>query len=665
MFMIISADTGGTFTDFVYIENGDFKILKVLSTPENPSKAVLKGTNIINADGVKELIHGSTVATNAVLERKGAKTAIITNSGFEDIIEIGRQNRPELYNLFVKRPEHLVNTSLRFGVPGRISKKGEIIDAFDHNAAKHVADQIFKLKVESVAICFLFSFVNPIHEIAMKKVLDEICKKNIACSMSHEIMPEFREFERCSTTCVNAYVQPIMQGYIGELERHIGKDNLIIMQSNGGRISSQTASREPVRTILSGPAGGAVGAFEISKAAGYDKIISFDMGGTSTDVSLINGALPINVESTVSNYPLKVPMIEIHTVGAGGGSIAYIDQGGALKVGPMSAGAEPGPICYGIGENITVTDANLYLGRLIPEQFLGGTMPLAKTRLDRYFSQFSKESGLSAIKLAQGICDIANTVMEKAIRVISVDRGHDPSEFTLCSFGGAGGMHACFLADLLNIPRVLIPKDPGILSAKGMLMADCIRDYSKTVMMNDSVNQTLIETELDQLEERAIHDLAIEGIKRKHVLISRFVDMRYKGQSYELIVDYVDDIRNAFDQAHEKRYGYSNPDKACEIVNVRIRAFGKTAKPILNRLKKADRNANLCEQSVLYTRDCVFEGLTVSTPVIDRDQLNPDDHHEGPVIIVEYSSTIVIPPTRAFWVDDFGNLIVEKKSGGC
>ncbi len=662
--MIISADTGGTFTDFVYIENGDFKILKVLSTPENPSKAVLKGTNIIDAEGFKELIHGSTVATNAVLERKGAKTAIISNNGFEDIIEIGRQNRPELYNLFVKRPEHLVNTSLRFGVPGRISKKGEIIEAFDLNAAKKVAELIANLKVESVAICFLFSFVNPIHEITMKEVLDEVCKNTIACSMSHEIMPEFREFERCSTTCVNAYVQPIMQGYIGELEHQIGKDNLIIMQSNGGRISSQTASREPVRTILSGPAGGAVGAFEISKAAGYDKIISFDMGGTSTDVSLINGVLPINVESTVSNYPLKVPMIEIHTVGAGGGSIAYIDHGGALKVGPMSAGAEPGPICYGIGENITVTDANLYLGRLISEQFLGGTMPLAKTRLDRFFSQFSKETGLSTIKLAQGICDIANTVMEKAIRVISVDRGYDPSEFTLCSFGGAGGMHACFLADLLNIPRVLIPKDPGILSAKGMLLADCIRDYSKTVMMNDSVEQKQIEKELDQLEEKAILDLAAEGIQRKDILISRFVDMRYKGQSYELIINYVDDMKTAFDQAHEKRYGYSNPQKSCEIVNIRIRAFGKTAKPTLKKIKNPDRNAHICKQAILYNRDCVFEGLTISTPVVDRDRLYAADHHEGPVIIVEYSSTIVIPPTRFFYVDDFGNLIVEKMIGG-
>lgn len=660
--MIISADTGGTFTDFVYVKDGKFKILKVLSTPDNPAKAVLKGKSMIAPDNLEELIHGSTVATNAVLERKGAKTAIIMNRGFEDIIEIGRQNRPELYNLFVKRPEHLVKAPLRFGVPGRVSKSGEIIEPFDYDEAKKVAGQLNDLKVESVAICFLFSFVNPVHELAMRDVIHEICEGPIACSLSHEIMPEFREFERCSTTVVNAYVQPIMKNYIGNLEKNIGDKNLVIMQSNGGRISSTTASKEPVRTILSGPAGGAVGAFEISKQTGYDKIISFDMGGTSTDVSLINGQLPINVESTVSNYPLKVPMIEIHTVGAGGGSIAYVDKGGALKVGPLSAGADPGPICYGIGNEITVTDANLYLGRLIPEQFLGGTMPLAKIRLERYFSNLSEQTGLSKVKLAEGICDIANTVMEKAIRVISVDRGYDPSEFTLCSFGGAGGMHACFLADLLNIPRILIPKDPGILSAKGMLLADCIRDYSKTIMVDYPIPKETLNDEFQELRKKAISDLSLEGIAPNDIFIDQFVDMRYKGQSYELIVEYGDDIRNTFDQVHEKRYGYSNKDKACEIVNVRIRAYGKNEKPDLDKQKQS--NTAVDNDAFIFTKDCVFDGLVVATKVIDRSKLQFGNQLTGPLIIVEYSSTIVIPPSRTVRVDAYGNLIVGKKNGG-
>ena len=660
--MIISADTGGTFTDFVYTKEGKFEILKLLSTPENPAKAVLKGTKIISQGTLNELIHGSTVATNAVLERKGAKTAVIMNKGFEDIIEIGRQNRPELYNLFVNRPKHLIESELRFGVPGRISKNGEIIEPFDLAGAKKVAKRLDELGVESVAVCFLFSFVNPTHEQAMRDVIYEICKNSIACSLSHEIMPEFREFERCSTTVVNAYVQPVMRKYIGELERNIGEKNLIIMQSNGGRISSFTAAREPVRTILSGPAGGAVGAFEISKIAGYEQIISFDMGGTSTDVSLINGELPINVESTVSNYPLKVPMIEIHTVGAGGGSIAHIDKGGALKVGPLSAGADPGPICYGTGEEITVTDANLFLGRLIPDRFLGGAMPLAKARLERYFSNLSQETGLTKVKLAEGICDIANAVMEKAIRVISVDRGFDPSDFTLCSFGGAGGMHACFLADLLNIPRVLVPKDPGILSAKGMLLADCIRDYSKTIMVDCPVAKETLEGEFSNLQKKATQDLAFEEIRPEDVLISRFLDMRYKGQSYELIVDYGEDIRNAFDRAHEKRYGYYNKDKDVEVVNVRIRAYGKKEKPVMEKKNHPKKPVN--EEAVLLTTDCVFDGLMVTTDVIERNKLHFGNVLNGPLILVEYSSTIVIPPSRTLTVDAYDNLIVEKKLGG-
>lgn len=659
--MIISADTGGTFTDFIVTQDGKFKILKVLSTPENPAKAILKGMLSLKTDEKLSLIHGSTVATNAVLERKGAKTAIITNKGFEDIIEIGRQNRPRLYDLFVRRPEHLVNKPFRFGVGGRISKEGEIIEEFDKNSAQMIAEKIIEAGVKSVAICFLFSFVNPQHELEMKNILDKLSDQSISCSLSHQIMPEFREFERCSTTVVNAYVQPVMNSYIKELETKVGEKNLVIMQSNGGRISSTTASKEPVRTILSGPAGGALGAFEIAKTAGFNRIIAFDMGGTSTDVSLIDSKLPVNVESTVSNYPLRVPMIEIHTVGAGGGSIAYLDKGGALKVGPESAGAVPGPVCYGIGENITVTDANLYLGRLIPEIFLGGSMPLDKLRLDRYFSLLSEKTALNKLKLAQGICDIANTVMERAIRVISVDRGYDPSEFTLCSFGGAGGMHACFLAELLNIPRVLVPKDPGILSAKGMLLADCIKDYSKTVMLDADIEMNILNSEFHQLEARAIKDLAYEGIDKDAINIERSLDMRYKGQSYELIVDLSDDWKGKFHKEHESRYGYSNKDKEIEIVNIRIRAFGENEKPSLE--KTMFMKEHVSKEAKLFKRECFFNGVKVSTDVVNRDKLHSGNKLHGPLIIVEYSSTIVIPPSRDLFVDAYQNLIIEEKTG--
>ncbi len=659
--MIISADTGGTFTDFVYLENGEFKILKVLSTPENPAKAVLKGKRIIADQEKIEMIHGSTVATNAVLERKGARTAIIMNSGFEDVIEIGRQNRPQLYNLFVKRPKHLVASELRFGVVGRIDKDGQEIIPFDEEMARNIAKNIKDLGIESVAICLLFAFVNPNHEIRMRDILREVAGDSLYCSLSHEIMSEFREFERCSTTTVNAYVQPKMRHYISNIEKDLGEENLVIMQSNGGRISSATASREPVRTILSGPAGGAVGAFEIAKLAGFEKIITFDMGGTSTDVALINGELPVNVESTVSNYPLKVPMIEIHTVGAGGGSIASIDEGGALKVGPESAGADPGPICYGKGGNITVTDANLFLGRLIPEQFLGGGMPLDKNRLNRYFEKMAEQVSLKPEELAEGICRVANAVMERALRVISVDRGFDPADFVLCSFGGAGGLHAVFLAKLLNIPKVLIPRDPGILSAKGMMLADCIRDYSQTVMLDSFNVLEKVNEVFTRVEKRAIKEMSKEGIEEEKIIIEKFLDMRYLGQSYEIIVPLSENPEESFHKMHEKRYGYRNSNKAIEVVNIRIRATGKISKPAFSEQTVPVENLDVT--AITGRQDCVFDALKVTVPVIAREALKYGNRFSGPAIIVEYSSTIVIPPENDVYVDAYENLIVAIKGG--
>jgi N-methylhydantoinase A len=657
--MIISADTGGTFTDFVYVEKGEFKILKVLSTPGNPANAVLKGKNIIAKEKKVELIHGSTVATNAVLERKGAKTAIIMNSGFEDVIEIGRQNRPELYNLFVRRPEHLVTSQYRFGVSGRINKDGEIIEKFDETGARAVAEEIKELGIESVAVCFLFSFVNPEHEERMRALLFEAVGRDIYCSLSHEIMSEFREFERCSTTTVNAYVQPKMRRYISDIEKDLGEENLVVMQSNGGRISSRTASREPVRTILSGPAGGAVGAFEIAKLAGVDKIITFDMGGTSTDVALINGELPVNVESTVSNYPLKVPMIEIHTVGAGGGSIAYLDEGDALKVGPESAGADPGPICYGKGNEITVTDANLFLGRLIPEHFLGGNMPLDKVRLNSYFKRLSEKAGLPSEELAEGICTVANSVMERAVRVISVDRGFDPADFVLCSFGGAGGLHAVSLARLLNMPKVFIPRDPGILSAKGMLLADCIKDYSQTLMLDSEDVLDRIKDSLLMLENRAVEEMETEGIKRDNMTIEKFLDMRYKGQSYEIIVPFTENMNEAFHEAHEKRYGYRNNEKGIEIVNIRVKVIGEIDKP---QFVKQTKSFDEIEDAAWLGRtDCIFDGLKILTDVVDREKLRYGNRFTGPAIVIEYSSTIVIPPDTSVYVDEYENLVVNVK----
>jgi len=654
--MIIGVDTGGTFTDFVYKQGHTWGVYKVLSTPSNPAEAVLNGLSHLAHAKKKQIIHGSTVATNAILERNGAKTALITNQGFEDIIEIGRQNRTRLYDLCFGKAPHIIPSDLRFGLAGRILQTGEELLPLDTQKAEEVGRRLKDRDVESVAVCFLFSYVNPCHE---QKIRELLAPLGLELSLSHEILAEFREFERTSTTVINAYVSPKTKRYIGHLIKNLGpKDSLGIMQSNGGSISAETAMNESVRTILSGPAGGAVGAYEIGKMAGYSKLISFDMGGTSTDVSLIDETLSLAFETTISGYPVKVPMIDIHTVGAGGGSIATLDEGGALKVGPESAGADPGPICYGQGDRITVTDANLYLGRLIPEHFLGGGMTLKDKRLAVYFENMAQQVGLSSQELAQGILDVADTAMERAIRVISVERGYDPREFTLFSFGGAGGMHAAFLARLLNIPKVLIPHNPGILSALGMLMADVIKDYSLTIMKKqENVTAKLLSQRFEEIERKGHKDLGAEGISDSGIMLEGYLDMRYHGQSYEIMVPFDENYVERFHVLHEKTYGYRNPDKAVEIVNIRVRARGRPEKPRLQRQKKMGKAPP--SEALLGEKLVVFDQHRMRTKIMARDKLKSGNRIHGPGILVEYSSTIVIPPFAGAFVDEYGNIIME------
>lgn len=654
--IIIGVDTGGTFTDFVFKKGDQWEVYKLLSTPDNPAAAVLEGLHHIAQKEKKQIIHGSTVATNAILERKGAKTALITNKGFEDVIEIGRQNRSRLYDLAYRKEVHIVPPDLRFGIKGRVLHTGEEHEPLDADEARKVVDLLRQSKAESVAVCFIFSFVDPSHE---KKIKDLLKPTGVYVSLSHEILAEFREFERTSTTVLNAYVSPKMHNYIGHLMSEMAEgDSLSIMQSNGGSISAETAMQESVRTILSGPAGGVVGALEIGKIAGQKHLITFDMGGTSTDVSLIDNSLSLTVESKISGYPIKVPMIDIHTVGAGGGSIASVDVGGSLQVGPESAGADPGPICYGKGEQITVTDANLHLGRLIPEHFLGGSMKLQGERLQSFFQQMANEIGLSTIELAEGILSVANTAMEKAIRVISVEKGYDPREFVLFSFGGAGGMHAPFLARLLNIPKVLVPQNPGILSAIGMIMADVIKDYSFTVMRNQ-LNCTTEElsTLFEDLEKRGLYDLSKEGIEEENVSLEKYLDMRYEGQSYEIIVPFDANHISSFHSLHEKTYGYRNEDKIVEIVNIRLRARGIPDKAKFQKAKEMKEEPP--EKALLGEREVVFDQRVNKTQILARDQLLSGNKIPGPAILVEYSSTIVIPPFAEASVDEYGNVVME------
>lgn len=682
---IIGVDTGGTFTDLIYQDGDGWQVFKLLSTPDNPARAVLDGLRAVAGRGPLQVVHGSTVATNAILERKGVRTALVTNAGFEDVMAIGRQNRSRLYDLAYVKEAPLVPREHCFGVPGRIVQSGEERTPLDEDRAAQVVREILSSGVESVAVCFLFGFANPAHERRMAELLAELGgEAGPPVSLSHEILAEFREFERMSTTVINAYVSPKMHRYLSFLREHLQapeaegghpESTLRIMQSNGGSISAATAMRESVRTILSGPAGGVVGALAMGRLSGFDRLITFDMGGTSTDVALLDGDLSLTTDASISGYPVRTPMLDIHTVGAGGGSIAGADAGGALTVGPESAGADPGPICYGRGERITVTDANLFLGRLLPDYFLGGNMVLDVGRIQEPFEVMAKRMGLTQRELAEGVLAVANANMERAIRVISVERGFDPREFTLFSFGGAGGLHAAYLARLMNMPRVLIPRNPGILSAVGMVMADVIKDYSQTVMReapsprpesgpeaSSKKTRELTEQLLElfaPLESRAVQEMAEEGVADQDVRLERFLDMRYHGQSFEIITpfDSKADPAAAFHDLHEKAYGYRNPSKPVEIVTLRLRARGVPKKPIFAPI--AQGSPQPPTKALLDTRPVVFDGKSRDTNIWQRDALLAGNHLPGPALIVEYTSTLLVPPFAEARVDEFGALVLD------
>ena len=550
----VGVDTGGTFTDFLIWDGERYFARKTRSTPYDPANAIIEELSDIAAD---EIVHGSTVATNALLERNGARTAFVTTEGFEDILEIGRQNRPELYNFFAAARPRLIPRDLTFGAPERILHGGSVERELTADAAEALARRICDSGAESVAVCLLHSYVNPAHERLLGEKLE-----GLFVSLSHKILPEYREYERASTTVVNAYVSPLMDRYLRRLDQQLAFSRLRVFQSNGGSISTRAAGRSAIHTVLSGPAGGVLGAAAVARSAGFEKIISFDMGGTSTDVSLYDNGFTYTTESKIGDFPIRVPMLDIHSVGAGGGSITYLDSAGALRVGPRSAGARPGPVCYGEGDEITVTDANLMLGRLDPEQFLGGRMPLDIERTRSRMTSFAEAVGASPDSLAEAIIQVANSNMERAIRAISVERGYDPRDFALLSFGGAGPQHACELAARLEMKTVIVPQHAGVLSALGMLAADCLRDFSQSTLGRD-VNEVFTE-----LEARAAREFAAEGLPQVH--FERQIDLRYEGQSFEITVPAAD--RNHFHDAHRKRYGYDHPGLAVEAVTARIRA---------------------------------------------------------------------------------------------
>jgi N-methylhydantoinase A len=664
----IGIDIGGTFTDFVVFNLTDDRIetFKLLSDPQNPDKTVLQGLrSILNANSA-QIIHGSTVATNALLERKGARTALITTKGFKDILQIGRQNRPNLYDWNEKPPPALINPELRFEIGERVSSAGEIIIPIDTSELDSISRSLTDSGVESIAICLLFSFLFPDHE---KQLAHILRSKGFRVSVSSEILPEYREYERMSTTVVNAYVSPILEKYLLALEKKLPDTSLQIMQSNGGMISLPEARANGVRCILSGPSAGIVGAQAIANAIMTNcddnsseqkvKIITFDMGGTSTDVSLIDGQPTMTTDAIVGGCPIHIPLLDIHTIGSGGGSIAYTDAGGSLRVGPQSAGADPGPACYGKGDFPTVTDANLVLGRLIPDYFLGGQMDIYPHRAFSAISKLANSLNLSPVQAAYGVIEVVNIQMERALRVISVERGHDPSDFSLFSFGGAGGLHASSLAHNLGIPKIIISRFASTLSAFGMLATNIIKDYVHTVMLPGNTSVEKLQASFAQMSQKGIFDIRNEGIAEDAIKIHCSLDARYIGQSYELNIPYTTSFHHDFQTAHLRLYGYSYPDKAIEIVNLRLKAVGAIPQIRLPEIPTGNQNFSLAP---IKYQQVELNGSTSSIPLYDFEHLLPGMQLTGPALVVSPDTTILIDQGDKVNIDKYQNLLIDIKS---
>jgi N-methylhydantoinase A/oxoprolinase/acetone carboxylase beta subunit len=637
--MRIGIDAGGTFTDFIVVHDGGaLETFKLRSNPRSPASVILAGLAQATGGRRAEVIHGSTVATNALLERKGARTALVTTAGFEDVIHIGRQNRAELYNLTPRLRAPIIPRALCFGVRERAYFDGEIGQSPSNAEIARLKTRLRRARVQSIAICFLHAYRNPENEKRVAAVLEGA---GYLCT-SHDVCPEFREYERSSTTLINAYVGPLMDKYLAELES-ASRHRVAIMQSNGGFMSTKEARRHAVRTVLSGPAGGVVGALEVAKLSGFSRILGFDMGGTSTDVSLCDGQPRETLEASIDGFPVRVPMLDIHTVGAGGGSIARMDEGGLLRVGPESAGADPGPACYGKGAQPTVTDAHVVLGRIAADQLIGGEMQLDTARAAKAVDSLARQLGISRVRAGQGIVRVANANMERAIRLVSVERGHDPRDFALVAFGGCGGLHACEMARELGIETVLVPEYAGALSALGMLLANQMRDHAAGVL-----NRTDFEREFLRLERTARRELP--GAE-----LIRSADIRYLGQSYELTVPWDAAHPDApFHREHQRVYGYSNPERAIEIVTVRVRARVKVTKP--NLVSKRPPSRSSLKPTI---RRIHSAGAWRDTPVFPRSNLS-SKALRGPALILDYGSTTLIPPGWSFSMDKFGNLKISS-----
>jgi N-methylhydantoinase A len=665
----VGVDTGGTFTDFVYHAEGGARIFKVASTPDDPSRAIVEGLRrVARETGARlrdlEVVHGTTVGTNALLERRGARAALVTTEGFEDVLVIGRQARGSLYDLNWTRPAPLVADALRFGVRERVATDGSVVEELEDEEIEKLIRRLKRARAESVAVCLLFSFARPEHERRIERALSTELQ-GVPLSVSHKILPEYREYERTSTVTINAYLQPLMGAYLERLGAHVTARSLRVMQSSGGSISARVAAGEPVRTILSGPAGGVVGATHAARGAGIGDIITFDMGGTSTDVALCaGGKLRLTNEASVAGLPVAVPVLDIHTVGAGGGSIARVDAGGSLRVGPESAGAVPGPACYGRGTQPTVTDANLVLGRFGGADLLGGEFKLDEARaveaLKKLARAMSAASGrdVSHAEAALGVVRVVNAGMERALRAVSVERGFDPRACALVTFGGAGGLHAVELARHLRIPRVVVPREPGALSAAGCLRADVVKNFSRTLMLEvgDGERADEIERAFREMEREARAALRREGFDEARQNHARTIAARYKGQSFELEIPWGTRVVSRFHGEHASRYGYAQSAKTIEVVSARLRSAGLVEQPKGARPRGSQQSTNVAPHRTARVH---FDEGARAVAVYRREDLPTSARLRVPCVVTEYSSTTLVPEGVRARTDGRGNLVIE------
>jgi len=661
--MTLGVDIGGTFTDIVMNQDGQLRIHKLLSTPANPSIAMLEGLNTITDNQLANhphIAHGSTVATNAILERKGARIALITTQGFRDVLYIGRQNRPDLYALAPTIPAPLIPRELCYEVPERLDHHGEVLIPLDTAHLNMILDDLEAQSLDAIVISFLYSFLNPAHE---QQVRDHIIKRSKFQAwqviLSSDVLPQAREYERTSTVALEGYVRPIMVNYVADLIDKLPKQSTLrIMKSDGGVMRAERIYEQAVNTALSGPAAGVIGAHHICGLAGFDRIMTLDMGGTSTDVALIDGELPLSPNAQIDGLPLRVRLLDIETIGAGGGSIARVDAGGALRVGPESAGSDPGPIVYGNGgKQITVSDANVMLGRLDPDYFLGGKMQLDLPSAEKIFKKLAKSLKRDVQGAARGVIDIANVNIDRALRRVSVARGHDPRDFTLVAFGGAGPLHACEVASQLEISRVLIPRYPGVMCALGLLVADVMVERSQPILQIAS-RGLVAQLRANQSEFLAYgrSELQREGVPEDRMQFNISLDMRYQGQAHELNIPFAKGVIKRFHEMHQITFGHVMRERPVEIVNLRLQAIGTIDKPDIYSEVPVE---NISDESAILTTKNAPDGTVIN--IYDREKFHAGMQFEGQAFVTQLDSTVYIPNNWDASVDEYLNLILEAK----